>query len=274
MVQYEEAMIFSSQEADYRSPDGSTFSVDLEDPILVPKGAQHVTIEQQQSSVWWSVINIKTGVNDTFRILISTTTDDPVTGEIISVDAVNTYDLVVPEGIYDSKSLGESLQRVAINRGITYNFEFVDDESSEKVVISLDPKMQIDFTVGQNMAEIMGFDSAVYPSQPSHIPNYSVIAPNDAKFNEIDYFLIHCDLLHNGIAFNGKSTQILNKVPIDAGPFEQVINRPFNPIKLPCNHLVGARRNSVRLWLTDQKNRLIDTNDENWSVTVVLRYEM
>ena len=68
-----------------KSSDGSTFSVDLDKPILVPKEAHHCYIQVQSATVWNTVPNIVEGVNDKFYFSYNG----------------NNYVLTIEQGQYD-----------------------------------------------------------------------------------------------------------------------------------------------------------------------------
>ena len=43
---------------------GSSFEVQLDQPLEIPKAALNVSIEVQEATVWWSIPNIISGQND------------------------------------------------------------------------------------------------------------------------------------------------------------------------------------------------------------------
>ena len=81
LVKREIALILDSDEnsgALQKSADGSTFSVQFDQPILIPKNAINPTLDVEESAVWFSTPNIFDGStgeisNNTFRVIM---TDD------------------------------------------------------------------------------------------------------------------------------------------------------------------------------------------------------
>ena len=57
-----------NQGAINRSADGSTFTVQLDEALAIPKEARNVSATVMQSTVWWVVPNIIQGENDMFYI--------------------------------------------------------------------------------------------------------------------------------------------------------------------------------------------------------------
>ena len=51
-----------SQGAVNRSPDGSYFEIQLQDGLMLPRDALNINISVEESTVWWVVPNIITGV--------------------------------------------------------------------------------------------------------------------------------------------------------------------------------------------------------------------
>ena len=101
-----------------------------------------------------------------------------------------------------------------------------------------------------------------------------VLAPSVAAFNQVSYFVVHSDLLTKGIRTNDSYAQTLGQVLIDVAPGSQILSRPFNPARIEAQELAGTKRSTLRFWLTDQSNRLVDTNSEYWSARIVIRYLM
>lgn len=238
------------------SNDGSSFDVFLEDPILIPNNATSCTVEVQGSTIWWVMPNIITAVNDAFTL----------------DDGISTYNITVPQGLYDLTTLGASVDSALVAAGAaTGLFTFIADSSTQKVVIRINQVgVSIDFTVANTFRVILGFNSVVLG--PTVVAQTDFLANNQAAFNQIDYFLIHCDLVDKGIRNNDSYWQTVAQIPIDVNPGSQIINNPQNPTKSPADHLIGGRKVRIRMWLTDQNNEVVNTNSETWSARIVIRY--
>ena len=57
-----------AQGASNVSQDGSSFEIQLDDPIVIPRDALNVTVSVEEASVWWVVPNIISDENDTFYV--------------------------------------------------------------------------------------------------------------------------------------------------------------------------------------------------------------
>lgn len=190
-------------------------------------------------------------------------------------NGVNNYILTLPQGLYDLNLLNTSLITQLQNQGASSTTEpiisFQADNASQRVQIRLAyPSSSIDFTQPNNIRSILGFESNVYG--PFLDAPKTITAENAAAFNQVNYFLVHTDLCSRGIRFNNQYSQVVSQVLIDRAPGSQIISKPYNPPKINVNELIGSMRTSIRVWLTDDKNRRVNTNGENYSIRLVLTY--
>ena len=250
--------------ASNRSPDGSYFEVYLNEAIEVPKEAMACTLSVQAATVWWTVPNIITGVNDKLYI----------TGPNVS-DVGTNFVITLPKGLYDLNGMNQAILRELENADAKISpaplIVLTADESTSKVEIRFNyTTVSLDFTQLQTFREILGFNSTVvgpFPGAPQ-----TVVAPNVAAFNQLNYFLIHSDLTNRGIRVNDKFTQTIAQVAIDVPPGSQITYQPLNLPTISVNSLIGAKKTVLKFWLTDENNNRVDTNGENWSAQIVIKY--
>lgn len=265
-IQHENHIIVSSDPVNgavNKSSDGSTFQIQLQEPIAIPKGAINVTLSVDSSSIWWTIPNIITGTNDTLYITAPDT-----------ADVTTAYTVVIPQGLYDLSGLNEAIQRDLSNQGAkvspTSVIALTADENTQKVEILYNYSVvSIDFTQADTFRNILGFNSAVYGG---YTAPYTLLAPNVASFNTVNYFLIHSDLVSKGIRINNKYDQVIAQVHIDVSPGSQIIHSPFNPPKITANELAGSKRNVLRFRLTDEQGNAVNTSSENWSARLKISY--
>lgn len=363
LVPQEISMLVSSdsdQGAINKSADGSYFEIQLQDGLKIPAEALNVSIAVEEATVWWTIPNIRTGINDTVYITgpsgpstessIQLGFDDATTcslsvgalsfqrgtvnlplGQIIVGDVITltsgphaglaltiltivsntvniqsftisgnsggavqsslittfdryrgnagliTYICVIPQGLYDLSLFNSAVMRSLENQGALFDpdpiLSFSADSATQRVEISFYyNNVSIDFTQPNTPRDILGFNSAVYG--PYLTNPFSIVAPNIASFNQINYFLIHSDLTYRGIRFNNSYNQTISQVLIDHAPGSQIISKPFNPARINASELAGGNRTNLRFWLTDDKDRRVDTNGEDWSARLIIRYSM
>jgi hypothetical protein len=188
---------------------------------------------------------------------------------------ITNYVITIAQGLYDLNGINQAILRELENAGAKVDpnplISFSPDEPTQKVEMRINySTVSVDFTPTDTPREILGFASAVYGPY-NQIP-ISILAPNVAQFNQVNYFLIHSDLTSKGIRFNNNYNQTIAQVLIDVSPGSQIVSRPYNPARIQVPDLAGSKRNVLRLWLTDDRDRRVNTNGEFWNCRLVLRY--
>lgn len=262
MTQHEIVIIASSSlisGAVNKSSDGSTFSIELEDPIQIPQHVANCTVECSEATVWWVIPNISITLdNNKFRF----------------EHLLTPYVITIPDGLYSLSNLNSTLQReIETVSGFTGLISLIADNPTQKVNIQINQLgTQIDFfTTTDTIREIIGFDAQFVPAIVS-TGVYNQLGDNVANFNSIDFFLIHSDIVNRGIRLNNKYSQTIAQVLIDVEPGSQIVHRPFNPPRSGSMWLRGAQRKNIKFWLTDQDNNIVDTNGEDYSCRIVIKY--
>lgn len=262
MTEHQIPLILSSATSNgaiNKSPGGDFFEVILQRPVSIPKQAKTATIELNQSTVWNTVYNISTArTNNQFRI----TTDG------------STFTIVIPDGLYTLGQLEDTIDRELVNQGIgTGALQLIGDEATQKVILSFTKAaQQIDFTVANSCRAILGFDSALYPPAPTAAAT-NVLAPNLAQFNLIDYYLLRCDIVGNGININGQYKGVIAKMLISSPPGSQSINQPVNPVRVPIYSRIGQEISRIQCRITDQAGDPLQLTDD-WSMDTIIRYTL
>ena len=206
-----------------------------------------------------------------------------ITGDFSRVrpgGTIRNFVLTIDEGLYDLSGLNQALLRELENAGAQITdgndnslplLSLSPDDATQKVEIRFNySTVSIDFTQPDTCREILGFNSNLYG--PYATVPFNLVAPNVAQFNQVNYFLIHSDLTNKGIRFNNDYNQTISQVLIDVAPGSQVVSKPFNPAKINAPELTGATRTNLRFWITDDKNRRINTNNEYWTARIVIHF--
>lgn len=191
------------------------------------------------------------------------------------VGTATNYVVVIPQGLYDLSGLNQAVQRDLENQGAKIDpsplITFTPDDATQKVQLRVNyDDVAVDFTQTDTPRIILGFNSIVYGTYPT--APIEILAPNIAQFNQVNYFLIHSDLVNKGIRFNNRYNQTISQVLIDVAPGSQIIHKPFNPSKTNAQELAGAKRTNLRFYLTDDQQRQVNTNGEFWTARIVIEY--
>jgi hypothetical protein len=288
LIENEISMILNSNPIDGAanlSADGSFFQVNLEDGgIQIPGGAINVTVSVESASVWFSTPNIISADSLDGRLKQNNKmyfTNVPLVG-----GGTGNVVIEVEQGLYDLTALNDEIFKkikstapfMYVTPGTTSKSPVVfdaDPATGKIFCIFNEPNVTIDFTPNDTFRDVLGFNaqSIASPAGASQTNPLSVDAPNTARFNSLTSYLIHSDIVQNGIRFNNSYNQTLTDVLIgDAATFEQINSTPFNPPKVDANELRGIHRNNISFWITDQDNNRINMAGEYWSFRMVIRY--
>jgi len=268
LVPTEISLLFSSDAkngATNISNNGDRFEVQFQDGLKIPSNAVNVQVSLQESSIWWVIPNITSGVNSEFYITAPRASDD----------ALTAYQISVPTGLYDLSALNDTIQRELENAGAKISPDPVctllpDDATSRAEIRVAYANTEIDFTQSDTFRDILGFNSQIL-TNVAVVP-FIHLADNTAAFNTINSFLVHSDLVSRGIRLNNSFNQTLGQVQIDVQPGSQIVSKPFNPPRVSADELAGSIKSTIRFWLTDQTNSGVNTNGETWSARVVISY--
>ena len=273
LLEKELSYIFSSDPANGAknvSADGSSFSVQLNEPIMIPAEAISATLEVQSANIWWVVPNISEALGNNKLYLHSeyVPTDRVLPGEYPD------YTFTIPDGLYDLDTLSEAISRQYASMGLPANLiTLTADDSTQKVVLTLnyiDPTW-LDFTQANTFREILGFDARLAPTSPQ-ITGYHELGDNIARFNTISSFLINSDIISNGIPVNSTSAGTIADVLIDVLPGSLINYTPVVTVKSNANELIGKAKNFFSFRLTDQTRNIVNTNGEYYNFTVIIKY--
>ena len=267
-IPYEETLIVSSDPKNGAvniTDKGSRFDVNLSgEGIYIPKKAIATNISVEEATVWWVIPNIETGENDKLYV------NGPNT-----LDVLTNYTLTVPQGLYDLDGLNQSILRLLENAGAKTNPEplitLLADENTQKVVIRFNyNNVSVDFTQNNTFRNILGFNSQILG--PYAVVPINQIANNTANFNTVNSFLLHSSLVSQGIRINDTFSSVISNILIDVAPGSQIISKPFNPAKIASPELNDTRKTTLQFWLTDDENRVVNTNGEYFTARIVIRY--
>ena len=197
--------------------------------------------------MWNTSPNIITGSNDAFRI---THFDGTLTVQ---------YDIQIPQGLYDLTGLNSAIDRELVNDSAPSNLiTLLGDNPTQKTVI------QINVT-----SPVLGFDSKVIGPVSGVVSYYS---DNVAQFNNIEYFIIHSNIVGKGLRIGNNYSQAIAQINIDQAPGNQIIYSPYHTLFIPCNEIIGRVISGANFYLTDNNNNKVNTNGEIFSIRFALHY--
>ena len=261
----EKTFLINSQYGHSLSNDGSTFAINLQPPLVLPKDAEPM-IEVVEATCWHVAENIKAGVNNVFKASFAN----------ISGNAVQT--MTFPPGIYNLTSLNLRLSHFLIDLGLdSQTLRFVGVQATSSLLLHATPdvasgNITVPFAdATMSMRSFLGFENnaSVTFTQES-----SATANSTAKFDAIQYYVLECNGFNVSGSYkedgNSNSTAIAVIVP-DVQPSQQILYRPNHPLKLHAN-IAGGTVSRLEFRLCDHLHQPVNTNGEYYSARIRLTY--
>jgi hypothetical protein len=237
------------------------FDVTFQDEVKIPQHARNITVEVANASIWNTAFNISTALNNNYFYL--------------DVSGDQVYRVLIPDGLYDLSTLANAINISLVNSNLPSNIiTFTADNATQKVIINFTVAgLRLDFTQNDTCRDILGFNDAYAPAVYT-TDNISIYGNSTAGFNLVDYFLIHSSIVSGGLSINGTKSSVVSRILIDASPGSQIVYFPHIAIKVPAQNLANSTIHFAHSWLTDQNNKDIDLNGEDWSYTIVIRFQL
>ena len=304
IIDIEKTFFFSSSAANGARnihASGSAFEVTLDTPVTVPPGALNCSIECRSANIWFIMPNISKVFKNNrlyFRydpsiiggdINLNNVVFGDANGGVAPIVAVvpsTGWDyLELPDGLYSVNDLNTSLKRLigykripgTLTRFSTNSITISANPSTQHIVIEMDPgfilgTMQFENNICHTLG-ITKLDNDSFGVQYTHDNDYWE-ADSTAGLTPINSFLLHSDLIENGLRVNNGVANILTEIQLSGPPGSFLTYRPYLPYRLDGNHLKFSNRDTVKFYLTDDQNRPIDMFGEAYSFSIVVRYSV
>lgn len=250
LLQNQECFVISSggKNVINKSSDGSSFFVSYSNtPIEVPKDAISATIEIIYASIWNTFYNVVSNNNFfTFK------------GQ--------PYVLYQPSN-YTVDTLNQEVQRINQTYGAGYDLVFSWSDIHQRIQASTASGGQLAF-VGAPFALIVGWNIGDIINIVAGVPSY---APNISDFSTFDDIYVHSDIVSNGIDQNNEYNNIIGIIPNFVGANFNINYDPNQTIKIDAMSLKNAK-NLVRVWITDENDKPLNTGGLDYSITLLLKW--
>lgn len=178
-------------------------------------------------------------------------------------------DILLSTGAYELSEINNEIQRQMIKND-DYNKEStsfyinisVSKPTSSSILEISNEDYKINFNVENSLSSTLGFENKIYSSGIYE-------SPNVIDIEKVNAILIHCDFI-TGSSINGINSQVIHSFSPNVSPGYKIIEVPkpqlfFHPVvKLP-------KIDRVRIWLTDQNNKIIDLRGEKVTLCIIIR---
>lgn len=249
---------------------GSRFQVNFDTPLKIPQNATNISVVTKQVTIWFVTPNI-TFKNNHFDLIYK--------GDRIAIS--------LPVGLYNPHTLSlkiqQEIQLEANKLMIEVPFDIIElltDSAESKIIMKFNHyETDVDFTVTNSIAGLLGFDNKYITGYINNVPPSGGPIPfyekgdNVASFNVTDYFLLKCSsLISKGLYINGKYSGVIAKIDIDAQVNNKINYNPNQTPSIPANELAGIDLSNITFELTNQNNELVDMRGEHWSIIFEIQY--
>lgn len=274
LIETENTYFFSSSEqlgAINKDRNGSRFQIALQKPITVPPAAIDVSIECIAANIWHYSPNVSAEFNNnTFHF------------QYAGVD----IPIVLPDGLYGADSLNKTVQRLlsAVDIPGSPGVKFAESSiliygnvATQRIVIQMAGglSLNVDTALPNNIAPLIGFTvGTVGTLVTSQYVGHYFEGDQLAEINRINAYLLHSDIVQDGISINSSFDSILAEIQLTARAGSLLTYRPYIPYKVSGKHLKFGPKDFLTFYLTDELNRPVDMFGENYSFTIVIKYKI
>jgi len=205
-------------------------------------------------SLWYSWYNIKTGINDKFRYVVSGVVKD----------------ITIPAGQWGVSDINSYIQsQLVVNGDSATGVSIVGNYNLLRVVITLEPNYDVDFTIAQSFRGLLGFNSQLYEN--NGVTDLEFVGESAANISgNVDAVSINCSILNPSynITNNQTSTSLHSFVP-QSGPGTNLAQTIPTPIYLPISS--SGNIHSFNIRISDQAQNELDLNGENISLSLLIK---
>ena len=240
-----------------KSLDGSSFSVQMTDGdngLNIPQNPKIVMLSVIGAEIWYNTRNVDNSNN---QITYTPNGGSPTT-------------YTIPNVLYTNDVIGDVINRVVgLGSG---KFTITADENIGKMIITFDDATSgsIDFTQPNSIGVVLGFNNV-----GDSATNLYNVAPNESKFNAINYYIIQSDIVNQGMKVGTKTNgSIIAKINIDCKPNRQLLYSPNNPSLIGAQNLAGDKRTEYKFTLLNDNLNPVDTLGEYYSLHLRISYNI
>jgi hypothetical protein len=244
---------------------GSTFSVNFTPPLTISPLARNVSLSLIQGTFWWTIPNL---VTSTLAIKFLVSGDNKYE---------ETVQVTFPKGLYSYIEINTAINDAVKGAGFEINsVVFRVNGATNRMVLVFEIPAEVTFDNSNvELATLLGFEAGAYRYQPT-VPAYEdavIEGQQIAAFDSVQYLTVATNLVDLGFQLNGGvHTGVIARIGIDAEAGYQILFQPTVPLEISTNRLSEQGVTSATFTLMDQNGNLVDTNGQDWSLLLRIRY--
>ena len=228
----------------------SDFTIRFNQPILLDQNKQYELGLDQIISMSFTWFNITSELNNQ---KIKYSSDDGKTWK----------DIIFPPGTWNYVSFNDFIKqqtKIETASSTTYPITLQFNNTTFKTTVNLATNYQLDLTTS-NFNDLIGFKKQILTSTSNgdYTPNLS---------QDTEILNIHCDLISESLVNEHETDIIYTFGTNDLPPSYAFTKEPLRVKYYPVNKYMI---DTLRIYITDGKRRIIDLNDADTSFSLSLR---
>ena len=188
----------------------------------------------------------------------------------ISIDGGNNWlDLKIPTGCYGIDGINEVLQRLlpddVKNDGKVKKPYLVlsGNRNTLKCVLEIMKDTTIiDFDIKNSIRSVLGFEARKYKGSSKRYES-----ENNVNILNVNSIFVNCDIIASS-RINGIPASVIYNFFPNVSPGEKIICQPKHIIYVPITLSIIS---SMTVWITDERNKLLDLLGEQLTLTFHIR---
>ena len=266
--------------AQNKDNNGARFQVPLNRSLSVPANAVDVNIEVTSANIWFTSPNISQFYKNNILYLDYT----------IPLGISVQFNITIPDGLYSVFTINQTIEHILNGILIPGTGDYFPCNSIVLTADTATQKVKTQFGISNlsiitDQAEISNIAPTLgwYDQNDPLVTDIGQIGPatytgevftalSVAQLNKINSYLLHGDVVKNGIQVNNRQANILTEIQLNVSAGKLLTYRPYLPYKLDGGHLKHGSRDLLTFWLTNELNEYIDTNQENYSFSLTISY--
>jgi hypothetical protein len=233
---------------------------------------------EQKSSFYISVNENSTQIKTKFGPVIQLDKNKKYEMALVSLETYNSFpnidasnnkfryspnngatwvDIEIPVGSYEIKDLNDQIQRVMKENG---HITLQSNNNTLRTALEISKNYKVDFTIGNSIRTVLGFNAQVYSSGYNE-------SENIVNIMNVSSLRITSDIISSSYS-NGSTENIIYSFFPGVGPGYKIIQAPVNLIYLP---ITTNTISSMETKLVDQNGKLINLRGEELSIRFHIR---
>lgn len=233
---------------------------------------------EQKSSFYISVNENSTQIKTKFGPVIQLDKNKKYEMALVSLETYNSFpnidasnnkfryspnngatwvDIEIPVGSYEIKDLNDQIQRVMKENG---HITLESNNNTLRTALEISKNYKVDFTIGNSIRTVLGFNALVYSSGYNE-------SENIVNIMNVSSLRITSDIIISSYS-NGSTENIIFSFFPGVGPGYKIIEAPVNLIYLP---ITTNTISSMETKLVDQNGKLINLRGEELSIRFHIR---